>query len=121
MRLSYNLFAVLLWSCSPSSSDEKLLREAAAVHNAALQLAEELETRLRQSEIPPDSATVLLEDIEAWENDLVEVPGNTHHHHAGHTHSHEPVHVTPKEMLLLQTELKHRIEQIKNRVDALTP
>lgn len=56
--------------------------------------------------------------FEAWENDLVEVPGNEHHHnHEERNHSHEPVHVTAEEML--QLELKQRIEQIKKRVDVI--
>ncbi|MCW5911032.1 MAG: hypothetical protein KIT62_08155 [Cyclobacteriaceae bacterium] len=113
---------LLAWACAAPSQDEKLLKEAADVHNTALQIAEDLESRLKQEAIPADSAFVILAAIEEWEQDLIEVPGNEHHHdHEGHNHSHEPVNVTAAEMLELQLELKQRIEQIKKRVDALTP
>lgn len=112
---------MVLSACSPSSQEQKSLQEAANVHNAALLIAEELEATLKLSTIPADSAFVITAAIEAWVNDLVEVPGNEHHHHEGHHHSHEPVNVTAEEMLQLQLELKHRIEQIKKRVDALIP
>ena len=112
----------MLWltACSASSKEDKVLQEAADVHNMALLMAEELETTLKQNTFPADSTSAILAAIEAWENDLVEVPGNEHHHeHEGHNHSHEPVNVTAEEMLKLQLELKQRIEQIKKRVDVI--
>jgi len=119
MRSYFNFLALLLLSaCSPSPED-KLLQEASDVHNAALLIAEELEAALNQNMIPADSASAIRAAIEAWENDLVEVPGNEHHDHEGHNHSHEPLNVTAEEMLQLQLELKQRIEQIKKRIDTI--
>lgn len=110
-----------LVACSTPSNEDKLLQEAADVHNTALLIAEELEITLKQNAISADSASAILAAIEAWENDLVEVPGNTHpHDHEGHNHSHEAVNVTAEEMLQLQLELKARIEKIKKRVDTAT-
>ncbi|MBX2915801.1 MAG: hypothetical protein KF856_11085 [Cyclobacteriaceae bacterium] len=121
MRSYSKLFVLLLLSACSVSHEQKLLQEAADIHNTALLIAEELEATLKHNTIPPDSVAAILIDIEAWENDLVEVPGNEHHHdHEGHNHSHDPVHVTAEEMLQLQLELKQRIEQIKKRVEALT-
>ena len=121
MRNYSKLFVLLLLAaCGTPSQEDKLLQEAADIHNTALAIAEELETTLKQNTISADSASAILAAIEAWENDLVEVPGNEHHDHEGHNHAHEPVHVTSQEMLQLQLELKQRIEQIKKRVEALT-
>jgi LmbE family N-acetylglucosaminyl deacetylase len=122
MQNYFKLFVLLcLTACSTSSKEDKLLQEAADVHNMALLMAEELETTLKQNTFPADSASAIRAAIEAWENDLVEVPGNEHHHnHEGHNHSHEPVHVTAEEMLQLQLELKQRIERIKKRVEAIS-
>ncbi len=122
MRNYSKLFVLLLLAaCGTPSQEDKLLQEAADIHNTALATAEELETTLKQNTISADSASAILAAIEAWENDLVEVPGNEHHHdHEEHNHAHEPVHVTSQEMLQLQLELKQRIEQIQKRVEALT-
>ncbi|MBN8653215.1 MAG: hypothetical protein J0L67_17435 [Cytophagales bacterium] len=123
MMRSYFKFFVLLWltACGASSKEDKVLQEAADVHNTALLMVEELETTLKQNTFPADSASAILAAIEVWKNDLVEVPGNEHHHeHEGHNHSHEPVNVTAEEMLQLQLELKQRIEKIKKRVEALS-
>ncbi len=111
---------LLLAACGTPSQEDKLLQEATDIHNTALSIAEELETTLKQNTISADSASAILKAIEAWENDLVEVPGNEHHDHEGHKHSHEPVHVTAEEMLQLQLELNQRIEQIKKRVEAIS-
>ncbi|MBX2897060.1 MAG: hypothetical protein KF763_16560 [Cyclobacteriaceae bacterium] len=121
MRSYSKLFVLLLLSACSVSHEQKLLQEAADIHNTALLIAEALEATLKQNIIPPDSASAILTAIEAWENNLVEVPGNEHHHdHEGHNHSHERVNVTAEEMLQLQVELKYRIQQIKKRVDAIT-
>lgn len=113
---------LLLLGCGTSLQDAKLLKEAAEVHNAALQIAKDVETRIKQDGIHADSVLVIGKAIEEWEHDLVEVPGNEHHHHhhEGHHHSHEPVNITATEMLQLQQELKQRIELIKKRADLLT-
>jgi hypothetical protein len=86
MQNYFKLFVLLcLTACSTSSKEDKLLQEAADVHNMALLMAEELETTLKQNTFPADSASAIRAAIEAWENDLVEVPGNEHHHnHEGH-------------------------------------
>jgi uncharacterized protein YcfL len=121
MRSYFNFLVLLLLSACSLSHEQKLLQEAADIHNTAVLIAEELEAILKQNTIPVDSVSAILAAIEAWENDLVEVPGNEHHHdHEGHNHSHEPLNVTADEMLQLQLELKYRIERIKKRVDVIT-
>lgn len=116
----YLWLAIFSLGCSKSGQDTHL-QHAAALHQEALQIAEDLEDQLKQTSIPSDSAAVLQAAIEAWEKDLVEVPGFEHtHDHAGHQHSHEPVQVTPEQMLHLQQEAKDRIEQLKKRFDTQT-
>lgn len=120
MRNYFKFFILLgLVACSAPSNENKLLQEAADVHNTALLIAEELETTLKQYTFPADSASAIMAAIKAWENELVEVPGNEHHDHEGHNHSHEAVNITAEEMLHLQLELKARMEQIKKRVDTI--
>lgn len=122
--LNYNkylwLVIFIFGSCTKPGQDPHL-QQAAALHLEALQIAEDLEDQLKQGAIPSDSAAVLQAAIEAWEKDLVEVPGYEHEHdHAGHNHSHEPVQVTPEEMLQLQQAAKAQIEQLKKRFDSQT-
>jgi hypothetical protein len=69
---------------------------------------------------PKDSVVTLLREIQLWENDLVEVPGSEHHQHEKHEHRHAPLSITGTEMLLIQNELKARIERIQEKSKQLT-
>jgi hypothetical protein len=126
------LAALLVWNCGGTSKeDEKLLKAAAAIHNAAFDLAGELEAKLGQLKgdtlLVSDSVNALLGDIEKWESEMVEVPGNeTHGEHAeGETHHHHHEHgkaleMTPSQLLVVQQEMKTQLDAIAVRVSSLT-
>jgi hypothetical protein len=120
MRYCFKFLGLLLVACTTASPDDKMLQEAADVHNSALLIATELKLHLQQNALVADSVSAIVLAIKDWENDGVEVPGNRHQNHEEHTHSSEPVQVTAKEMLNLQQEWKARIIDIKKRVEALT-
>ncbi len=120
-------FVTLLCACQRQNRDEELLKEAAILHNDMMAMLEQLEDRLNILEadttarIPIDSIKVWRMVIEAWEKDIVEVPGNEAHeqHKTGdhHHHDHKVVEVTPDQMLTIQQELKNRLETIQARVE----
>jgi hypothetical protein len=114
-------------ACSSVKEDEKLLKEAAVVHNSAVALAAQLESDLerlkRDTTIVQDSLHVLENALEVWEETLVEVPGNDEHHHEGHDHHHDHGHtqtgLTAGQMLVVQQELKRNLQTIETRLNAL--
>jgi hypothetical protein len=127
------LFLALLsfYACmGPSKEEQKLLTEAATIHNAAYKLAGELEEELEMmrtdTTVNADSITLLLSAIETWESALVEVPGNEahHNHEEGEAHHHHHEHsktidVTPQEMLKVQNELRKQLDVIAQRTNNL--
>lgn len=118
---------LLATACRPAERANPLLEEAAAFHNEAISAATRVETRLDSLEragtsIHRDSLRSLRLEIEAWEADVIEVPGFEHeedheqgHHH--HDHRHEtPVSLTPDQMRDLQRVLLERIHGIEKRL-----
>lgn len=110
---------------SQRAKDDVTLHKAADVHNEMMKSAHDLEDRLNVmgrdslSAALIDSVNVWKSLFEAWEEDVVEVPGNeAHAHHEGaHHHDHKIPEVTPDQMLVIQQELKSRLDQIRGRVD----
>lgn len=110
--------AVMLSACTPDRNDEKLLQEAAAIHNEAIQTAARLDDSLYillTDTTIQDSVNLYMEAIESWKADLVEVPGNEADHHDELHHHHAPagnIPITASEMVAVQKTLKVRIDSI---------
>jgi ABC-type nickel/cobalt efflux system permease component RcnA len=130
--LLITLIAFFTFNCS-NNKDKETLAKASAIHNEAYALLEKLEDDLKtlkaDTTINQDSVAVLSQALSAWEENLVEVPGNEHEHHhhegeGGHNHDHDHNHakapdVTTNDMLAIQTTLKNEIEAIAKRFEAL--
>lgn len=127
MKVEFLSVLILIACTSAEKREAQLLKEASSIHNAMVKDAYELKITLNKlkddslSTIPSDSIHVLLNLIEAWESELVEVPGNGEHHHVGSHHDHTPPPVTAGEMLSIQKELKKQFESITERFSALKP
>lgn len=140
-RLSPTLLAgtLLLAACGGrTSADEATLKEAGQIHLQASEVQERLEplvdslvalkTSLATRATPEAQAAVAGIDsatkrFEAWEESVVEVPGQEHAHdhaegesHHHHDHKSAPQ-VTASEMLEIQKELKANIEKIDAEVN----
>jgi len=118
------LIGLTLGGCGKKNQDEQLLNQAAVIHNQAIGIATHLRTTLaaNTNHIPLDSLQVMLIELEDWEKNLIEVPGNEgeHLHPGEHNHDHTPVQITAEEMLHAQQEFKNQIESIAKRLEALT-
>lgn len=122
MKCTNLVLLLLLFSCGTHRDDQKIMEEAASIHDDALQIAEEAEQQISTLTLAyPDSVKQFLLEIEQWEENLVEVPGHAHEHrdHEGHTHDHSPVTLTPEEMLNVQLELRDQIGALKKRIKSL--
>lgn len=114
--------AVMLGACTREKDDATLLKEAAAIHNEAIQTASELEESLyilALDTMIQDSAKLYLEAIETWREDLVEVPGNEADHHDDFHHHHEPAgnyNITSTEMVAIQKALKVKIDSLAAQI-----
>lgn len=114
--------AVMLGACKQGKDDEKLLKEAAAIHNDAIQTASKLTDSLyilAKDTTLQDSVKLYIEAIENWKAELVEVPGNETDHHGDFHHHHAPaeaIPITAVEMLAVQRTLKVKIDSIAARV-----
>ena len=118
----YIISAVILTACAHGKDDEKLLNEAAALHNEAIQTAAKLEDSLyilSTDATIQDSVKLYIEAVENWKADLVEVPGNEADHHGEFHHHHAPagsIPITATEMVAVQRTLKVKIDSIAARV-----
>lgn len=128
MRIYFTLMFGLVLACSGLSKEEqKLYDEAAAIHNEAVGQASKLNDQLKKMEtdslIAQDSIVALQAALQAWSEDLIEVPGNDEHHHHGedeHHHDHSRKgDISAQEMLAVQQELKARLVQIEARISNL--
>jgi hypothetical protein len=123
----YFLIVFISYSCNSSSQqEEKLLHEAAEIHNEMVHEMQELKQAVHQLQRTSknaaiqDSIPVILSVIEEWEQELVEVPGNEHSHENGEHHHHQAkVEVTSQELLNIQRELDGRRKLIKKRFNGL--
>lgn len=121
------LAQISLYACSMSNKDKETLLQAATVHNEMILEAAALEDWLNNAAsdstltIPPDSIVTWTAALEAWEKDIVEVPGNEEHteHDGAHHHHHhsESVDVTAEQMLTIQLHLNRRLEALQMRIN----
>lgn len=145
LMLVSGLFAFLLLSSScqrGNSSEAQLLSQAAALHQEALRIDQEVKPQLEEliqqsnsiqiqgralsgEEIRRVEAIDAVRSSYAWfENNHVEVPGHDHDHgdHAGHDHDHDhgaELELTPEDMLAVQQEFLDSIKSIRARVALL--
>ncbi|MEM1319102.1 MAG: hypothetical protein AAGG75_02535 [Bacteroidota bacterium] len=127
-----------------NSNDEKLLKEAAQIHQEAIDIGMAIAPRLaslRQmkngmnvqgrtltpEEITLTTAIANIEDRHNyWQTHLIEVPGHEHdhHHHGdGHDHNHDHSHdhspspnMTAEQMLAVQKEIRDSIMVIRDGI-----
>ena len=122
--MPFLLIALTFGSCIKKNQDEQLLGQAAVIHNQALAIATHLRNTLstNTNHLLLDSLQVMLIELEDWEKNLIEVPGNEgeHLHYGDHTHDHTPVQITAEEMLRAQQEFKRQIQFLAKRMEALT-
>jgi hypothetical protein len=117
-------FAVIVTviSCTKPDRAELILSEAALIHHAAVELGEQLETRLDSLEqldaTSVDSLKSIHQSLKIWEGDLIEVPGHESHEHSAHEHHvHEKSpDLTPEQMLEVQQLLLERVQKIEMRL-----
>lgn len=108
---------------SPQTSDE--LKKAGEIHLQALALSAQLENYLdslgQTTTVPPDSLAAWKRELEAWEENLVEVPGLEHEHdhdHEGHDHHHHEAapNITDADMLNVQKEALRQLQALQIRI-----
>jgi hypothetical protein len=132
-------FAIILLSVSCNEKKDTNLEQAAALHNEASAIQEEIEPQIEAI----DSLIMTLADIKKvktdavdvsqidstiaalnavslsfkdWESNLIEVPGMKHSHteSAEHHHEHKPApEMSSEQMLAVQKEIKANIVKIK--------
>lgn len=119
------LTSLVITACSGGRGNDVIMEEAAHIHNETMAIAVLVEKAINNGEadsmntISNDSIVHWRQLFEAWEGDVVEVPGNeTHHTHAGgnHHHDHTPPDVTPEQMLEIQRTLAKRMYDLSRRI-----
>lgn len=126
-KILYLLFVMV--GCTSPKKDE-VFEKSVAAHELALktcrQVGKNIKALKEHAEVTPepkktmlmDSVENLLEDLQAWEKSLVEVPGHEHDHDHGHAHEPTP-NLTPEMVLEVQNDLKNRIVRLNDRVRKL--
>jgi hypothetical protein len=134
---------LLTHSCQRgNSADDRLLSEAAALHEEAMQIDRQLQPQLENliqegnsiqiqgRALTPeemqrvDAINAVRRSYEWFEENHIEVPGHDHDHdhddHAGHDHGHGPgLELSPADMLAVQQEFLDSIKSIRARVALL--
>jgi len=126
------VFLFVITSCG-SASEDKVLIEAAKVHDEAMTVSVEVSSALESienhtdalSDLQKEELDKLKQDFEEWSELVVEVPGYEHkeQHHHGHDHRHGPNELeglTPQQILDVQKELKRQIEVLNDRQQELS-
>jgi hypothetical protein len=115
---------LLLIACQQATTSEDL-RQAGEIHLQSLAVADDLEAALDSLEqsgaLPLDTLAALKRDLEAWEENLVEVPGLEHEHaHEGHDHHHHEAapSISDAEMLQVQQEALRQLRALETRVQS---
>ena len=142
-KIALILFTALsfLLSCG-ESAEHKLLHEAHDIHMEAFKIKQAVEPQLEQlvqrsnsiqiqgralteEEIKfTESVNTLVQQLEFWKENHLEVPGFEHeeHDHSAHDHDHEhgsSFNLPASDMLLLQKEFRDSIVAIQQRVNSL--
>ena len=144
-KLIFLCLLILTANCGGTSEeDQKLLEEAASIHQQAIEIEEKIKPKMEaliqrknqiniQGRALTDAEIAFVEKVEQlqtsydyWEENHVEVPGfeHDHHGHEGHDHDHDHDHgnqlkVTAADMLLIQKEFRDSISAIQQKVEKL--
>jgi len=131
---------ILLSSCGEKQQNNEVLQQAFELHKEAIKIQKMTLDQLAQLKANTDSLFVetytedlnaISSSLEAWEGQLVEVPGfeeehdHAHHDHSGHDHAHHDHHhgeqqeLTPKQHLEVQQQLLDDIKAIAEKVDTI--
>ena len=127
------LYLLLILGACTSSQHEKLNQQGIEMHGAALVLGNEIDrkigllsndSKIASDSIFQDSLRSIIQEYQAWESSIIEVPGHEHdhHNHEGHDHNHDhsaSPDLTPEMVLEIQTELKRRAEKLNEKVDRI--
>ncbi len=144
-QLFTSLAFLVLLSCGGTSAEDKILHQAADLHNEAMQIKKEINPTLEElrqlkngiqvqgreltsAEINFTKKVERLESsLQYWEENHIEVPGFEHHDHdhSGHDHSHDHSHgstgyqLPASDLLIIQQEFRDSINSIKHRLKYL--
>jgi predicted nucleic acid-binding Zn-ribbon protein len=142
---NYLIFSFLAFLLATACSSEKEVaykaaakthNEAAAIHDSLAGLEDKIEGIQKQllakketltdslAKVEIDEVLMVLgksgADLEAWEEDMVEVPGNEHEHkHADGEKHHEhktTTDVTPEQLTEIQNEMNANIKHIRQNI-----
>ncbi len=131
------LFVIL--SCGDSKQKSEELEQAFKLHEEAVKIRSQMGDQMAQLKSNTDSLFVathtsdlnaISQSLEAWDEQLVEVPGFEHDHdHSGHDHSdhdhdhdhdhHHEQELTPKQHLEVQQQLLDDIKAIAEKIDTI--
>lgn len=128
-------------ACNPQDKDEHLLKEAAAIHEEAVRIEEQIESRIAelvqyrnalqiQGRTLTSGERALITGIDSvesslrfWKEHHVEVPGfehEGHHHDHDHSHDHGPsLKLSPEDMLLVQQEFRDSLRALEKHIAKL--
>jgi len=134
------LLFLLVAACHSQGGDEHLLKKAAAVHQEAVRIEEQLEPQVAELvqyrnalQIQGRTLSAAEQDLIAridlvessllfWEEHHVEVPGFEHEgHQHDHSHDHGPsLKLSPEDMLLVQQEFRDSLQALEQRIVQLS-
>ncbi len=129
-------FNSLIFSCNSNSVNDPQLVEAAAIHEEALKIGEDVQPLIKELVQRRNSLSIqgraltqeeqnfvdriyaLESSFENWKNNHIEVPGANH---TGHNHENgSKLNLPPSEMLSMQKGFKDSILVIKERAEKLS-
>ena len=123
----------LLVSCGEKEKPKELV-EAFKLHEEAIKIRQQVGEKVDRLVANTDSLFVAVNKnsidsiqtlLEAWDEQLVEVPGfEEEHDHEGHDHDHDHDHgeelkLTPKQHLEVQTHLLNEIKALSSGVEQI--
>ncbi len=127
----------LLSACGDTKQKNEDLQQAFELHTEAVKIRQMTEDQMTQLQANKDSLFVatytkdlqsISQSLEAWDEQLVEVPGFEHDHdhsdhdHSDHDHHHhhdEQQDLTPKQHLEVQQHLLQEIQAIAEKINTI--
>lgn len=131
--LSVILMSAFLINCKSKTEEQTkvdpILQEALSIQDEAIHIGIELDSildaKMAEGSFAQniDSLRILKSAVNDWRNNMVEIPGIEHDHdHHGHDHSHDhsgseaAAHLSPQDIMKVQTEWKAAIDSIRNSI-----
>lgn len=124
-------------ACSDKKQTSEELQQAFELHEKAIKIRQMAQDQMDQLQANKDSLFVeahakdlqsLSSSLEAWDGQVVEVPGfeeehdHSHHDHSDHDHHHhhgEQQELTPKQHLEVQQHLLEEIQAIAEKINTI--